>query len=102
MLYRVDQPDDRRSGASDQGAGVGSIGLFVNVRTFVATLGWSCFDALRRKFASVLRMSVLALLPKWNSCALRLLFAGAELRRALYCFMVVWAAPLRRTLGVWS
>ena len=61
MLYRVDQPEDRRSDASEQGAGVASIGFFVNVRTFVATLGWFCFDALRRKFANVLRMSVLAL-----------------------------------------
>jgi len=48
MLYGVDQPEDRRSDASDQNAGVASIGLFVNVRTFVATLGWFCFEALRR------------------------------------------------------
>ena len=61
MLYRVDQPEDRRSGASEQGAGVASTGFFVNVQTFVATLGWFCFDALRRKFANVLRISVLAL-----------------------------------------
>ena len=61
MLYRVDQPEDRRSDASDQGAGGASIGFFVNVRTFVATLGWFFFDALRRKLANVLRMSVLAL-----------------------------------------
>jgi hypothetical protein len=60
-LYRVGQPKDRRSDASEQGAAVASIGFFVNVRTFVATLGWFCFDALRRKFANVLRMSVLAL-----------------------------------------
>ena len=39
MLYRVDQPEDSRSDASEQGAGVASIGFFVNVRTFVATLG---------------------------------------------------------------
>ena len=61
MLYRVDQPEDRRSDASDQGGGVMSIGFFVNVRTFVVTLGRCCFDALRRKFANVLRMSVLPL-----------------------------------------
>jgi hypothetical protein len=61
MLYRVDQPEDRRSDTSEQDAGVASIGVFVNVRTFVATLGWCCFDALRRKVANVLRMSVLAL-----------------------------------------
>jgi hypothetical protein len=61
MLYRVDQPEDRRNDVSDQGAGVVSIGFFVNVRTFVVTLGWLCFDALRRTFANVLRMSVLAL-----------------------------------------
>jgi hypothetical protein len=61
MLYRVDQPDDCRSEASERGFAVASIGLFSSVRTFVATLGWFCFDALRRKFANVLRMSVLAL-----------------------------------------
>ena len=61
MLYRVDQPVDRRSDASEENAGVASIGFFVNVQTFVATLGGSCFDALRRKFANVLRMSVFAL-----------------------------------------
>ncbi len=61
MLYRVDQPEDRRSDASEQGAGVASSEYFVNVRTFVTTLGWFCFDALRLKFANVLRMSVLAL-----------------------------------------
>jgi len=61
MLYRVDQPEERRSDASKQGAGVASIGVFFKFRTFVATLGWFCFDALRRKFANVLRMSVLAL-----------------------------------------
>jgi len=61
MLYRVDQPDDRRSDASAPNAGVGSIGFFVNVRTFVAMLGWFCFDALRRNLANVLRISVLAL-----------------------------------------
>jgi hypothetical protein len=61
MLYRGDQPEDRRSDAGEQNAGVASIAFSVNVRTFVATLGWSCFDALRRKFAKVLRMSVLAL-----------------------------------------
>ena len=88
MLYRVDQPEDRRSDASDPNVGVASIGFFVNVRTFVATLGWSCFDALRRNLANVLRMSVLALFVYWNCCALRMLFAGAELRRGLYCFMV--------------
>ena len=60
-LYRVSQPEDRRSDASERGAAVASMGFFVNVRTFVATLGWFCFDALRRKFANVLRMSVLAL-----------------------------------------
>jgi hypothetical protein len=58
MLYRVDQPEDRRSDANAAGA---SIGLLVNVRTFVAALGWFCFDALRRNLANVLRMSVLAL-----------------------------------------
>jgi hypothetical protein len=61
VLYRVDQTEDRRSGSSEQGGGVASIGFFLNVRTLVATLGWFCFDALRRKFANVLRMSVLAL-----------------------------------------
>ena len=62
MLYRVDQPEDRRSDASEQGADVASIGFFVNVRTFVATLGRSeRFDALRRNLANVLRISVLAL-----------------------------------------
>jgi hypothetical protein len=61
MLYRVGQPEDRRSDSSEQGAGVASIGLFLNLRTFVATLGWFCFDALRRTLANVLRMSVLAL-----------------------------------------
>jgi hypothetical protein len=45
MLYRVDQPEDCRSDASEQGAVVASIGFFVNVRTFVAALGWFCFDA---------------------------------------------------------
>jgi len=45
MSYRVDQPEDRRSDASEQGVGVASIGFFVNVRTFVAALGWLCFDA---------------------------------------------------------
>ena len=61
MLYRVDQPDDCRSDASEQNAGVASSGFFLNVRTFVATLGWFCLDALRRKFANVFRMSVLTL-----------------------------------------
>jgi hypothetical protein len=61
IVYRVDQPDDRRSGSSEQGASAASIGFFLNVRTFVATLGWFSLDALRRKFANVLRMSVLAL-----------------------------------------
>jgi hypothetical protein len=61
MLYRVDQPEDRRSGASEQGAGVASIGFLGSVRTFVATPAWCCFATLRRKFANVLRMSVLAL-----------------------------------------
>jgi hypothetical protein len=59
-LDRVDQPEDRRSDSSEQGAGAASIG-FLNVRTFVSTLGWFRLDALRRKFANVLRMSVLAL-----------------------------------------
>jgi hypothetical protein len=40
MLYRVDQPEDRRSDANDPNAGITSIGFFVNVRIFVATLGW--------------------------------------------------------------
>jgi hypothetical protein len=62
MLYRVDQPEDRRCDASQQGAGGASIGFFVNFRTFVATIVRRvCFDALHRKFANVLRMSVLAL-----------------------------------------
>jgi len=61
MLYRVGQPEDRRSDGSELGAGVASIGFFVNVRTFVATLGSFCFDALRRTLANVFRMSVLAL-----------------------------------------
>jgi len=61
MSYGVDQREARRSDASERGAGVASVGFFVSVRTFVATLGWFCFDALRRKFANVLRMSVLAL-----------------------------------------
>lgn len=61
MLHRVDQPEDRRNDTGQKGAGVASIGFFVNVRTFVAALDWCCFDALRRKFANVLRMSVLAL-----------------------------------------
>jgi hypothetical protein len=61
MLDRADHPKDRRSDASAPNAGVASIGFFVNVRTFVATLGWFCFDALRRNLANVLRMSVLAL-----------------------------------------
>ena len=61
MLYRADQPADRRNDASEQSAGVASIGFFVNVRTFVATLGWFFLDALRRKFANVLRISVLTL-----------------------------------------
>jgi len=39
MLYRVDHPEDRRSDGSELGAGVASIGFFVTVRTFVATLG---------------------------------------------------------------
>jgi hypothetical protein len=60
-VHRVDQTEDRRSDSSEQGAGVASIGCFLNVRTFVATLGWFRLDALRRKFANVLRMSVLAL-----------------------------------------
>jgi len=60
-VHRVYQPEDRRSDSSEQGAGVASIGFFLNLRTFVATLGWFCLDALRRKFANVLRMSVLAL-----------------------------------------
>jgi hypothetical protein len=87
-MYRADQPEDRRSDVSEQDAGGASIGFFVNVRTFVAMLGWFCFDVLRRKFANVLRMSVLALFLYWNLCALRMLFAGAELRSGLYCFMV--------------
>ena len=57
----MDQPEDRRNGVREQGAGVASIGVFFNVRTFVVALRWSCLDALRRKFANVLRMSVLAL-----------------------------------------
>jgi hypothetical protein len=61
MLYRVDQPEDRRSGAGDPNGGGASIRFLVNVRTFVATLGWVCFDALRRNLANVMRMSVLAL-----------------------------------------
>ena len=61
LLYGVDQPEDRRTDASDPNGGIASVGFFVNVRTFVTTLGWFCFDALRRKFANVLRMSVLAL-----------------------------------------
>jgi hypothetical protein len=61
MLYRVDQPEDCRGDASEQNAGVPSSGFFVNVLTFVPALGWFCFDTLRRKFANVLRMSVLAL-----------------------------------------
>jgi hypothetical protein len=61
MLYRIGQPESRRNDASEQTAGVASIGLFVKVRTFVATLDCFCFAALRRKFANVLRMSVLAL-----------------------------------------
>ena len=61
MLYRVDQPEDRRSDASEQGAGVASIGFFISGRTFVATLGRGCFDALRRNLANVLRISVLVL-----------------------------------------
>jgi hypothetical protein len=62
MLYRVDQPEDRRSDAREQGAGGASSGFLINVRTFVATLRRrECFDALRRKLANVLRMSVLAL-----------------------------------------
>jgi hypothetical protein len=59
-LDRVDQPEDRRSDSSEQVAGAASIG-FLNVRTFVAALGWFRLDALRRKFANVLRMSVLTL-----------------------------------------
>jgi hypothetical protein len=61
MLYRVDPPEDHRSGSTGQGAGVASSGFLVNVRTLIATLGWFCFDTLRRKFANVLRMSMLAL-----------------------------------------
>jgi hypothetical protein len=61
MSYRADQPDDDRHDASELGVGVASIGFFLNVRTFVATLGWLSLDALRRKFANVLRMSVFAL-----------------------------------------
>ncbi len=62
MLYGVDQPEDRRSDASDPNAGDASIGFFANVQTFVATLGRrGCFDALRWNLANVLRMSVLAL-----------------------------------------
>ncbi len=61
MMYRVDQPEERRSDASEQGGGVASIGFFVNVRTFVAMLGWFCLDALRRNLANVSRISVLAL-----------------------------------------
>ena len=54
-------PNDRRGDASDLKGGVASTGFFVNARTFVATLGWFCFDALRRNLANVFRMSVLAL-----------------------------------------
>jgi hypothetical protein len=61
MLYRVGQSEDRRSDASDPNAGGALSGFFLNVRTFVATLGGFCFDALRRNLANVLRMSVLAL-----------------------------------------
>ena len=60
MFYRVDQPEDRRSGAGDPNGGGASMRFLVNVRTFVATLSWVWF-ALRRKFANVLRMSVPAL-----------------------------------------
>ena len=60
MFYRVDQSEDRCSDTSEQNAGVAFIGFFVRVGTF-GTLGWFCFDALRRKFANVLRMSVRAL-----------------------------------------
>ena len=47
---------NRRSDASEENAGVASIGFFVNVQTFLATLA-----SLHRKFANVLRMSVFAL-----------------------------------------
>jgi len=61
MLCRIDQPENRRSDASERGDDVASIGFFINVLTFVATLGRSCFDALRRNLANVSRISVLAL-----------------------------------------
>src|SRR4030095_2548934 len=53
MSYGVDHPEDRRRDASERGAGVASIGFFVNARTFVATLGCFCFDAVRREFDTV-------------------------------------------------
>ena len=56
MSYRVDQSEDRCSDTGEQNAGV----AFIGFRTF-GTPGWFCFDALRRKFANVLRMSVRAL-----------------------------------------
>ena len=61
MSYGAGQPEDDRNDARDRRAGAASIGFFVIVRTFVWAFGWFCFDALRRKLANVLRMSVLAL-----------------------------------------
>ena len=61
IVYRFDQPEDRRSESREQGTSAASIGFFLNVRTFVATLGGFSLDALRREFANVLRMLVLAL-----------------------------------------
>jgi len=56
MLFRVDQSEHPCSDAGEQDAGV----AFIGFRTFGA-LSWFCFDALRRKLANVLRMSVRAL-----------------------------------------
>ena len=58
---RAGQPENDRNDALERRVGVASIGFFVNVRTLVAAFGWFWFDALRRKLANVLRMSVFAL-----------------------------------------
>ena len=61
VLYRVGQAKNDRNDAGEQGARAASTEFFRSARMFVAALGWFCFDTLRRKFANVLRMSVLAL-----------------------------------------
>jgi len=57
----VGQPEDDRNDARERCDCAPSIEFFVNDLTFVVELGWLWVDALRRKFANVLRMSVSAL-----------------------------------------